>query len=54
MTTKQGITEVVRWLDSIGFDVGSYHVSLWRAVLIVVVAVIRLRACASPARATRA
>lgn len=39
MTTKQGITEVVRWLDSIGFDVGSYHVSLWRAVLIVVVAV---------------
>ncbi len=33
------IHELSIWLDSFGFDVGQYHVSLYRAVLMVIVAI---------------
>ena len=38
MKLRESIAEAIRWLDGIGFDLGNYHVSLWRAVLIVLVA----------------
>ncbi|WP_319641324.1 mechanosensitive ion channel family protein [Novosphingobium sp. JCM 18896] len=37
MTWEAGLSEVVRHLDSIGFDVGSSRISIYRAILIVLV-----------------
>lgn len=39
MTLNHDIAEAIRWLDGIGFELGNYRISLWRAVLIVLVAV---------------
>ncbi len=39
MTLKHDIVELVRRLDSWGFDIGNYRISLYRAVLIAVVVV---------------
>ncbi len=39
MTLLKSITRIVRTLDGIGFDVGDYRVSLYRAALMVVVAI---------------
>ena len=39
MTLKHEIVDLVRRLDGLGFDIGNYRISLYRAVLIVVVTV---------------
>ena len=39
MTAKHQIADAVRLLDSYGFDVGDYRVSLYRAILIVLVVI---------------
>lgn len=39
MTVKTDVAEAIRMLDAIGFDLGSYHVSVWKALLIVLVAI---------------
>lgn len=36
MTLKHDIAAVIRQLDAIGFDIGDYHVSLYRALVIAV------------------
>ena len=38
MNLREDIAEITKQLDAIGFDVGDYHVSLYRAVLFVLVA----------------
>jgi len=42
MSIATRAADIVARLDAIGFDVGSYHVSLYRALLIVLVAVVVL------------
>lgn len=39
MTVKQNMIDVIRRLDSWGFDIGDYRISLYRAILIVVVTI---------------
>lgn len=39
MTIKHDIAVLIKQLDAIGFDIGDYHVSLYRAVLIAVTVV---------------
>lgn len=40
MTAKQNIAEVIRSLDKIGFDVGAYHISVYRGLLMLLVALV--------------
>ncbi|MFM5906694.1 MAG: mechanosensitive ion channel family protein [Novosphingobium sp.] len=42
MSFRQRLIEAVQWLDGLGFDVGSYRISLYRALLIAIVAVVVL------------
>ncbi len=42
MTMNRDIAEVIRKLDAIGFDVGTYHISLYRALIMLLVAVLIL------------
>jgi len=37
MTGKGGIAEIIAWLDSYGFDIGDYRVSLYRALVVILV-----------------
>ena len=37
MTLREDVAEVTRRLDAIGFDLGDYHISLYRALLFVLV-----------------
>ena len=37
MSLREDIAGIARRLDAIGFDVGDYHVSLYRAVLMLLV-----------------
>ncbi|MFM6830684.1 MAG: mechanosensitive ion channel protein MscS, partial [Novosphingobium sp.] len=36
-TFKQQIADVIRVLNEIGFDLGTYHISVWGALRIVIV-----------------
>lgn len=42
MSIARDVGEVIAKLDAIGFDVGTYHVSLYRALLILVTAIVVL------------
>lgn len=37
MSAKQQVTEAIRVLNEIGFDLGTYHISVWGALRIVIV-----------------
>jgi small-conductance mechanosensitive channel len=39
MTVKSSVAETVRWLDSLGFDVGTHRISLYHALVVLTVAI---------------
>lgn len=39
MTFREAVNDMVTTLDNIGFDIGNYHVSVWRALLVVIVVI---------------